>query len=48
MNRAQRRAHRAIFWVLGPLLAAALVYALAHRFVIPISDPPPSESGASR
>lgn len=38
MNRAQRRAHRAIWLVLGPLILAAVAWALYDR-----AEPPPSE-----
>lgn len=43
MNRAQRNAHRIVFWVLGPLLVAVVVWAVVDRWVYP--EQPPIEAG---
>ena len=45
MNRAQRRAHRLIWWVLAPLLLSILGWAVVDRWVYP--EQPRVEDGAS-
>ena len=40
MTRAQRHAHRAIWWVLAPAIAAALAWSLVDRWHIPPSERP--------
>ncbi len=44
MTRGQRRAHRIAWLVLGPLVIAALAYALALRADVPPSETPGAEA----
>lgn len=39
MNRAQRNAHRVVWWVLAPLLLAILAWAVVDRWAYPEESP---------
>jgi len=43
MQRNLRQRHRVLWLLLGPIAAAALVYALLHRVEMPVMDELPSE-----
>ncbi|MEN0066741.1 MAG: hypothetical protein AAGA48_31710 [Myxococcota bacterium] len=47
MRRGQRQAHQRIWWVIGPLLVGAVVYATLYPAVLPVSDPPAVLSGVA-
>lgn len=42
MTRGQRRAHLAMWAVIGPLVLIALGWALTHRPAVAPADPPPA------
>lgn len=45
MTRGQRRAHLVLWLVIGPLMLAALAWALVDRPEIPPSELPGAEAG---
>lgn len=47
MQKYQRQRHRVVWLFLGPVAAAALVYALLHRVEMPVMDELPVSPVAS-
>lgn len=47
MRRAQRAAHLRIWWVVAPLLVAAVVYATLFPAVPPVVEPPAVLTGGT-